>query len=100
VKPLKQTFDLARLTATLFAQQTSMPIAANVRFPPNRPSLHTAILLKNSLLRMQIFKKQKTVLRESKYTKKHRLNLKELEYYSIKFDLNAHYRSFSTENGP
>ena len=30
------------------------------------------ILLKNSLLRLQVFKKQKTVLRESKYSKKHR----------------------------
>jgi len=41
-----------------------MKSATNVRSWP--------IVLKNSLLRLQIFKKQKTVLHEAKYTKKHR----------------------------
>jgi hypothetical protein len=46
------------------AQQTLMVTAANGGCEP--------ILLKNSLLRLQIFKKQKTVLHEAKYAKKHR----------------------------
>ena len=50
--------------AAMSAMRTSVQTAAKVRCPP--------ILLKNSLLRLQIFKKQKTVLRESKYSKKHR----------------------------
>ena len=55
------------------------------------------IVLKNSLLRLQIFKKQKNVLRQSRYTKKNRENSEKTEYYSIKFDPNAQHRSFSTE---
>ncbi|MEP2766868.1 MAG: hypothetical protein ABJQ34_01605 [Paracoccaceae bacterium] len=67
----------------------SFAIAAKVSFPP--------ILLKNSLLRLQISRNQKAVLRSSEHVPKYRKNFRSSEFYSIKFAWNAQHWSFSTE---
>jgi hypothetical protein len=64
--------------------------AANDRNPP--------ILLKNFLLRLQIFRNQKAILRLLKHIQKCRRNFRNSEYCSAKFAWNTLYWSFSTES--
>jgi hypothetical protein len=56
-----------------------------------------AYSVENSLLYLQTFRKQKTLLISSRYPCKYWINFRKPEYYSVKIDQKAQYWSFSTE---